>query len=801
MKTTTSTTRRLEAWRAVALQLAAVLCAVFAASAAYPAQDSYLVDHSGLKPPTNEANIAKNSNHALHFAYLGQMEPVAASAHLMIEHALLSPFTEAHLAVMLIKRQRALTHSLAGTLEDAERSLRHIEAAASTIGAAGTFEIAQSAALTAYPQLIDVARSKNGVPAAPIEVSYHSRDKRFLGLLVAGGLGLGGLVMGGWNSYQIANLQGRLNDVEQKQTLLAEGISAVSSQTAKLARALEQETRYFHMQLATQRRTDHAHQLKAKVAELAHHFIVLADATRDKLLPADAVTSHEARRAIHQLERKAREQEYRMITNSPTELVSLPASYAVHNNTLISILDIPLAHTGKPLALWQFTQLPFHSINGWQRVKSPHSILAEEKDPNGIFYTFSPDQFSNCRTLSNKWVCHHNPTATYKRQQPDGPDPALCLFALFDNRTSLIGETCQLEQVLERHSVTPLGPSTYAFFSQAPEKVTTSCPDATRNSITTFTGIHKVHLRPGCTATTRSRRVRPKGTDIQATLPTHTISMHLPRMLQDLANSTAIAKAVFTDQLTTINQIKAASDLLATHFDPSNPDSPFFSSGLGTVATVGSLLTFLIPSFAIYTLILLACCYRQRKVNKKRKGENERLLREAMGSQRPVAVAVHNHHTRSPTAAAEETRPKERIVRSPTDTLPTPPTPTANEFTRGLPPYPPPRQQHPSTLHRLFVAITRPAPSAPPKDGAIQMHALPASSAGSAGATNRTSITTNTNTSVPTATPVPYPDLPSRPCSPDNLDALTYRNVLPSSTSTSTSTSNPTPRPRSHQSQ
>ncbi len=195
MKTTTTTIRRLHAWHAVALQLAAVtlqlaavLCATFAASAAFPFQNSHLVDHSGLKPPTDKADIAKNSNHALHFAYLGHLEPVAASAHLMIEHALLSPFTEAHLAVMLIKRQHSFTHTLAGMLEDTERSLHHIEAATSTIGPAGTYEIARSAPLTAYPQLINRTRSKTGVPAAAVKVKYHSRDRRFLGLLVAGGL-------------------------------------------------------------------------------------------------------------------------------------------------------------------------------------------------------------------------------------------------------------------------------------------------------------------------------------------------------------------------------------------------------------------------------------------------------------------------------------------------------------------------------------------------------------------------------------------------------------------------------------
>ena len=179
-------------------------------------------------------------------------------------------------------------------------------------------------------------------------------------------------------------------------------------------------------------------------------------------------------------------------------------------------------------------------------------------------------------------------------------------------------------------------------------------------------------------------------------------------MLQQLANSTNIARNIFGTQLTTVAQIREASNQLAENFDPTNPDSPFFSTGLGQVATLGGLLTVLVPFFILHTILMLACFFHQRKINHKRKAEHEQLLKDAISSQRPI-VNLHNHNLRDP---ADQVPLRDRTHRSPTDTLPPAPAttacrrPTSRRWPRSRPTPTPIRRATPTSRWWRRCAVT-----------------------------------------------------------------------------------------------
>jgi hypothetical protein len=165
------------------------------------------------------------------------------------------------------------------------------------------------------------------------------------------------------------------------------------------------------------------------------------------------------------------------------------------NRTLRVFIHVPAYYAGSLLDLYKFLPGPIRIGEERFLIPKPEAqILAIGSHSSTQFRAISEVDLASCKELGRRYYC---PGQNFMARDVDHS----CLFNLFHNRQHEMVELCQFSVMPPgKDYLVQLDPSNFLLYQATPGIVTIRCPHHRGTSVTPFSGLRRINLRPGCKA-------------------------------------------------------------------------------------------------------------------------------------------------------------------------------------------------------------------------------------------------------------------------------------------------------------
>lgn len=330
----------------------------------------------------------------------------------------------------------------------------------------------------------------------------EGRQKRFLGILAAGlvGLGLGSTLFGLLDQGKMDDLARNINKLGFRQDKLIH-LLGKTNENVRLNRAdivklkdalallstlvsdnqLEIEATVLSMQ------ADHIMSLIENKLDL---YVAAATAGARHRLAHGLLSYAEAKSALENVATLAKAKGLTPIVIDPHYLYQLEVSISFDNEGFNLIAHVPLTNDDQVLTMFRYLPFPIEVTPGLTvDVHPEHDILALH-EASGSHFEMSHTDMAMCEKVHDYYICPH---ISYLARQ-EKPSCAMSLYKADHNQAL---KTCKLSIREAKDCVLPLGNNEFSTYTEKPTSYKMTCSNGTMKTGQLF-HFHHFQLDEGC---------------------------------------------------------------------------------------------------------------------------------------------------------------------------------------------------------------------------------------------------------------------------------------------------------------
>lgn len=364
--------------------------------------------------------------------------------------------------------------------------------------------------------------------------------------------GIFGTFMGLYNARQLSKLRQELAATQEMQHRLI----AVTVNHEKRIRRVESEIKDLHAR-ATIESIVHAplfvarmDRIRAEIQGAVNTVLHAAQVAQQHRLAIDLLTASEISQLYQNIQTRAEQLHYSLLTRMATDLFQVEVSYLYDGATLMLILHVPMVPKQAFLTLFRLHPFPIpFSADKALMPKPTTSILAISMEPPRLSTTIELVDLTNCHQVNSVHVCERHGVLSRNSK-------ATCLGALFENDLELAQVTCELELVPYQEYSLQLESNWFLVYSIKMFTSYARCLNGSAFELQVKKGINKLFLDPACSA------------DLQELVLISDVSLHLDTSMKHFEWSQAdlatfgVTDADIADTINDLDNLLVEQELL-----------------------------------------------------------------------------------------------------------------------------------------------------------------------------------------------------------------------------------------------
>jgi len=329
----------------------------------------------------------------------------------------------------------------------------------------------------------------------------HPRTKRFIPLIIAGIAGAAasataGTAFGLVNKNSLETLSQKVNDLQQQN----DQIVRVFQETTQDIKELQDSTHQLVVNSFMDRTFDSGiviaklrSQLQLLENEVSKIEDVIQQAQHNRL-SINYLSSKNLLALYQQIQGQAKKFGYRTITERPSELFQLDASYTFDGKTISILIHVPIAPPDAFMRLYKLHPFPLPFDNGTLLTHNvKNEILAISNSNHRFTIQMSTVDLLACHQLGKTFLCARNGLLN---KYPEDT----CLGSLYHQKFELAHQLCDFKVEPAREFLYQLLNNWFMVYEPAPLTVPLTCTNGSHSELHVRKGISKFHLTAGCSA-------------------------------------------------------------------------------------------------------------------------------------------------------------------------------------------------------------------------------------------------------------------------------------------------------------
>lgn len=333
------------------------------------------------------------------------------------------------------------------------------------------------------------------------------RRKRFLTQILSG-FGLLGTFMSLYNTYEIANLQSAVGDIQK--------------QNEQMIDVLQQhETRVATLEADVKKLGDTCQLLASTLGALSEETAVLKVTARVSRMytvlktHVDTVTDLITQAMNHRLsvkmvrtrylldilaraEKKAKKRGYHLLVTDPLHLLQTETSFVYSHQEISLFVHVPMVRKHGLLTLFKFVPFP---ITYGKQDETPETILTLEPreqligvgEKYELHKAMKVEDLGQCEKVGQTFICKHK-SILHKKAEDS------CIGSIFFNKVDRAHQICPVLIHNPKETVHQLEGDKFSLFSPSAQQVVINCGDGTHNRINLAPGMGEIPMHGDCQA-------------------------------------------------------------------------------------------------------------------------------------------------------------------------------------------------------------------------------------------------------------------------------------------------------------
>lgn len=306
--------------------------------------------------------------------------------------------------------------------------------------------------------------------------------------------GIFGTFMGLYNARQLNKLRQELATTQEMQHRLI----AVTVDHEKRIRRVESEIKEMQAR-ATIESIVHAplfvasmDRIRAEIQGTLNTIMHAAQVAQQHRLAIDLLTAAELDQIYFNIQTRAEQLHYSLLTRMATDLFQVEVSYMYDGSTLMLILHVPMVPKQSYLTLFRLHPFPIPFSSERALMPKPTTtILAIALEPPRLTTTIELVDLINCHQINSVYVCERHGVLSRNSK-------ATCLGALFENDLELAQTLCELELVPYQEYSLQLESNWFLVYSTKMFTSFAHCLNGSAFELQVKAGINKLFLDPAC---------------------------------------------------------------------------------------------------------------------------------------------------------------------------------------------------------------------------------------------------------------------------------------------------------------